>query len=171
MSAPVRTRFAPSPTGHLHVGSARTALFNWLHARHTGGTFVLRIEDTDQARNTEASRDAIFSGLQWLGLDWDEGSKVGGEYGPYFQSERNKVYDRYLAQLESAGRVYEDGDGAIRFRVPDGAITVNDIVCGTQTINLREQGTSRWDPVLKKTCRPIRIWSSAGRMVPTFSTS
>jgi glutamyl-tRNA synthetase len=150
MTAPVRTRFAPSPTGHLHVGSARTALYNWLHARHTGGTFVLRVEDTDQARNTEASRDAIFTGLEWLGLDWDEGPKKGGEFGPYFQSERNEIYDRYLAQLDSAGRVYEDGDGAVRFRMPDGVTTVNDIVCGRQTINLREQGASRWDPELKK---------------------
>ncbi len=150
MSAPVRTRFAPSPTGHLHVGSARTALYNWLYARHTGGTFVLRVEDTDQARNTEASRDAIFSGLEWLGLDWDEGPKAGGEFGPYFQSERNDIYDRYLAQLETTGRVYEDDDGAIRFRMPDDAITVNDIVCGTQTINLKEQGSTRWDAELKK---------------------
>ena len=94
MSTPVRTRFAPSPTGHLHVGSARTALYNWLHARHMGGTFVLRVEDTDATRNTEASRDAIFSGMEWLGLDWDEGPKAGGEFGPYFQSERNRYADR-----------------------------------------------------------------------------
>lgn len=150
MSTPVRTRFAPSPTGHLHVGSARTALYNYLHARHTGGTFVLRVEDTDAARNTEASRDAIFSGLEWLGLDWDEGPKVGGDYGPYFQSERNEIYDRYLAQLEAADRVYEDDDGATRFRMPDEAITVNDLVCGSQTINLKEQGSNRWDAELKK---------------------
>ncbi len=150
MSTPVRTRFAPSPTGHLHVGSARTALYNWLHARHTGGTFVLRVEDTDAARNTEASRDAILSGLEWLGMDWDEGPVAGGNYGPYFQSERKEVYDRYLAQLEASGRVYEDEDGALRFRVPDQAITVDDLVCGTQTINLKKQGSTRWDAELKK---------------------
>lgn len=150
MSTPVRTRFAPSPTGHLHIGSARTALFNWLHARHNGGTFVLRVEDTDAARNTEASRDAIFSGLEWLGMDWDEGPRVGGEYGPYFQSERNEIYDRYLARLEAAGRSYEDETGAIRFRMPDEPITINDLICGSQTINLKEQGSTRWDAELKK---------------------
>ncbi|NOX99437.1 MAG: glutamate--tRNA ligase [Verrucomicrobia bacterium] len=150
MSSPVRTRFAPSPTGHLHVGSARTALYNYLHARHTGGTFVLRVEDTDAARNTEASRDAIFSGLEWLGMDWDEGPKAGGDFGPYFQSERNEIYGRYLAQLESSGHVYEDDDGAVRFRMPDENVTVNDLICGTQSINLKEQGSTRWDAELKK---------------------
>lgn len=150
MSTPVRTRFAPSPTGHLHIGSARTALFNWLLARHHGGTFVLRVEDTDAARNTEASRDAILSGLKWLGMDWDEGPNVGGDYGPYFQSERNEIYDRYLAQLEAAGRCYKDESGATRFRMPDEPVTINDLICGSQTINLKEQGATRWDAELKK---------------------
>src|SRR6266446_10968893 len=81
----VRVRFAPSPTGFLHIGSVRTALFNWLYARHTGGTFVLRIEDTDTARNTEQSLRTILDGLRWLGLNWDEGHEKGGPYGPYFQ--------------------------------------------------------------------------------------
>src|SRR5262245_27122042 len=87
----VRVRFAPSPTGYLHIGGARTALFNWLYARHTGGTFVLRIEDTDTARNTQEAVDVILNGLRWLGLEWDEGPTTGdgkgpskGEYGPYF---------------------------------------------------------------------------------------
>lgn len=150
MPTPVRTRFAPSPTGLLHLGSARTALYNWLYARHTGGTFVLRVEDTDQARNTEASRDAIFSGLEWLGMDWDEGPKVGGDYGPYFQSERDDIYARYLTKLETSGHAYEDEEGAVRFRVPDAPITMTDLVCGTQNINLKERGSSRWDPELKK---------------------
>ncbi|MCF6313460.1 MAG: glutamate--tRNA ligase [Verrucomicrobiales bacterium] len=150
MSTTVRTRFAPSPTGHLHIGSARTALFNWLLARHTGGTFVLRVEDTDAARNTEASRDAIFSGLKWLGMDWDEGPQVGGDYGPYFQSERNEIYDRYLAQLEASDRAYKDESGATRFRMPDQPITIDDLICGSQTINLKEQGATRWDAKLKK---------------------
>ena len=88
MSSPVRVRFAPSPTGYLHVGGARTALFNWLFARHHGGTFILRIEDTDEARNTEAAMSAIFDGLRWLGLDWDEGPEAGGNHGPYYQSQR-----------------------------------------------------------------------------------
>ncbi len=107
----VRVRFAPSPTGSLHIGGARTALFNWLYARHTGGTFVLRIEDTDKARNTAEATQAIYDGLRWLGLDWDEGPQAGGEYGPYFQSEREAIYQRYLGRLEAAGLVYEEAGG------------------------------------------------------------
>src|SRR5918992_3654595 len=91
-SAPIRVRFAPSPTGYLHVGGARTALFNWLLARRHGGTFVLRIEDTDFARSSGAMVDGILDGLRWLGLDWDEGPEVGGPNGPYFQSERLDIY-------------------------------------------------------------------------------
>src|SRR5438445_8832086 len=112
----VRVRFAPSPTGFLHIGGARTALFNWLYARHTGGTFVLRIEDTDMARNTQEAVEVILNGLRWLGLDWDEGPAGGeaaggsegaglppeggapggalgskGDFGPYFQSQRGEI--------------------------------------------------------------------------------
>jgi glutamyl-tRNA synthetase len=101
----VRTRFAPSPTGYLHVGGARTALFCWLFARKHGGQFILRVEDTDEARNTDEARQAIFDGLAWLGLDWDEGPQAGGAHGPYFQSQRKPIYDAYLAKLEAAGRV------------------------------------------------------------------
>ena len=82
----VRVRFAPSPTGFFHIGSARTALFNWLYARHTGGTFVLRIEDTDKERNSEEFLNVIYNSLTWLGLNWDEGPNVGGNFGPYRQS-------------------------------------------------------------------------------------
>jgi len=102
MSRDVRVRFAPSPTGHLHVGGARTALFNWLYARHTGGTFVLRVEDTDQARNTPAARQAIFDALRWLGLDWDEGPPAAG----YRQTERFDLYRAHAQQLVAAGRAY-----------------------------------------------------------------
>ena len=84
----VRVRFAPSPTGYLHVGGARTALFNWLFARHHSGVFVLRIEDTDAARSTEAATQVILDALEYLGLDWDEGPGRGGDYGPYYQSQR-----------------------------------------------------------------------------------
>ena len=108
MSLPVRVRFAPSPTGYLHVGGARTALFNWLFARHTGGKFVLRVEDTDKARNTVEAVQVIYDGLRWLGLDCDEGPQVGGPHGPYFQSEREAIYQRYADQLIAAGRVYSD---------------------------------------------------------------
>ena len=105
MSSAVRVRFAPSPTGYLHVGGARTALFNWLYARHTGGTFVLRIEDTDKARNTDEAVRVILDGLRWLGMDWDEGPEVGGGHGPYFQSQREAVYLRYFERLRDGGHL------------------------------------------------------------------
>lgn len=102
----VRVRFAPSPTGALHVGSARTALFNWLFARHHGGAFILRIEDTDATRSTEESTRTILEGLRWLGIDWDEGPEVGGPYGPYFQSERLEHYQRFADELVKRGYAY-----------------------------------------------------------------
>ena len=112
----VRVRFAPSPTGFFHIGSARTALFNWLYARHTGGTFVLRIEDTDKERNTKEALQVLLKGMKWMGMDWDEGPDVGGNYGPYFQSQRQPIYDEYLEKLTAAGRTYEK-DGAIWFKL------------------------------------------------------
>jgi len=124
----VRVRFAPSPTGFFHIGSARTALFNWLYARHTGGRFILRIEDTDKERNSEAFLNVIYESLRWLGLDWDEGPVVGGfggdrrgsagggDYGPYRQSERGAIYAAHVERLREAGRVYEK-DGALWFRL------------------------------------------------------
>src|SRR5260221_14279573 len=102
----VRVRFAPSPTGYLHVGGARTALFNYLFARRHGGVFILRIEDTDAARSTEESVTAILDSMRWLGLEWDEGPGKGGAHGPYFQSERRTHYARHAAALEAAGRAY-----------------------------------------------------------------
>jgi glutamyl-tRNA synthetase len=112
----VRVRFAPSPTGFFHIGSARTALFNWLYARHTGGTFVLRIEDTDKERNSEEFLNVIYDSLRWLGMNWDEGPHVGGDFGPYRQSERDHVYKEYLEKLKAAGRTYEK-DGAVYFKL------------------------------------------------------
>jgi len=102
----VRVRFAPSPTGNLHVGGARTALFNWLYARNLGGTFVLRVEDTDQARSTRESEDAMVRDLKWMGLDWDEGPDCGGPYGPYRQSEREAIYKQLALQLVADGHAY-----------------------------------------------------------------
>src|SRR5256885_9131954 len=102
----VRVRFAPSPTGYLHVGGARTALYNHLHARRLGGTFILRIEDTDAARSTPESLAAIFDGMRWLGLTWDEGPEAGGAHGPYFQSQRGEHYRAHAETLRAAGRVY-----------------------------------------------------------------
>jgi glutamyl-tRNA synthetase len=129
----VRVRFAPSPTGMFHIGSARTALFNWLYARHTGGSFILRVEDTDAARNKQEYIDVILQGMKWLGFNWDEGPQLGGavkgEYGPYFQSQRGAIYKRYVDQLLSEGKAYES-DGAVRFRTPKTPVTVHDLICG-----------------------------------------
>ncbi|TQK31460.1 glutamate--tRNA ligase [Arthrobacter sp. SLBN-53] len=106
MNHPVRVRFCPSPTGTPHVGLVRTALFNWAYARHTGGTFVFRIEDTDAARDSQESYEAILDALRWLGMDWDEGPEVGGPYGPYRQSERSEIYREVITKLLDAGEVY-----------------------------------------------------------------
>lgn len=144
----VRTRFAPSPTGYLHVGGARTALFNWLFARKHGGTFILRVEDTDEARNTDEAKQAIFDGMNWLGLDWDEGPHKGGNFGPYFQSERTPIYDAWFQKLVDAGRVYEDG-GAWRFRFDRKPVTMNDLVCGEVTIDYRDESNTP-DMVVKR---------------------
>src|SRR3954468_4676282 len=166
---------APSPTGSPHVGLARTALYNWAFARHVGGTFVFRIEDTDKERNTQESYDSLFEVMGWLGLSWDEGPDVGGPYAPYRQSERSDIYADVLAQLYEGGFTYAcyctndevterrkasgskilgyDGfcreltaeqkeaflaDGrqpAVRFRMPDGEITFDDLVRGDITFH------------------------------------
>lgn len=135
----VRVRFAPSPTGFLHIGSVRTALFNWLYARHTGGTFVLRIEDTDTARNTEQSLNTILDGLKWLGLDHDE--------GPYFQSQRADIYRQRCRQLMDAGHAYER-DGAIRFKMPREPIVMNDLIAGKVTRELTDRELAEPDFVI-----------------------
>ena len=126
---PPRVRFAPSPTGYLHVGGARTALFNWLFARRHGGTFVLRIEDTDVERSSWDMVGGIVEGLRWLGLDWDEGPDVGGPHAPYFQSQRLEKYRERANALVSDGRAYHD-EGAIRFKVPPGQTRFVDLVHG-----------------------------------------
>ena len=164
----VRTRFAPSPTGYLHIGGARTALFNYLFTRKMGGTFVLRIEDTDQERHVEEAMQAIFSGMRWLGLEWDEGEGKGGAYEPYYQSKRGDIYDRYFEKLVQSGRVYEcpapnkrDKDGneipgtsegtvwRFRFR-RDGVMTLHDAVCGDISVDYRNEENTP-DMVLKRT--------------------
>ena len=132
----IRVRFAPSPTGYLHIGGARTALFNWLYARHTGGTFVLRIEDTDAARNSQEAVDVILNGLRWLGLDWDEGPITGdatgpskGDRGPYFQSQRKENYQKRVEALLAHGLAYEH-EGAIKFKMTREPILIPDLVVG-----------------------------------------
>jgi glutamyl-tRNA synthetase len=140
-----RVRFAPSPTGFLHIGGARTALFNWLYAKHTGGTFILRIEDTDAARNTQEAVNVILNGLRWLGLDWDEGpitpdatGPSKGDVGPYFQSQRKENYQRRVEALLSHGLAYEH-EGAIRFKMTREPIVVPDLVVGEVTRELTDR--------------------------------
>jgi glutamyl-tRNA synthetase len=132
----IRVRFAPSPTGFLHIGGARTALFNWLYARHLGGRLVLRIEDTDTARNTQQAVEVILQGLHWLGIDWDEGpltSDATGSYkgdrGPYYQSQRQDNYRRRVEALRAHDLAY-DHEGAIKFRMPREPIVVPDLIVG-----------------------------------------
>ena len=143
----VRVRFAPSPTGFLHIGSVRTALFNWLYARHTGGTFVLRIEDTDVARNTEQSLQTIFDGLKWLGLNHDE--------GPYFQSQRADIYRQRCRQLIDAGLAYEH-DGAVRFKMSREPIKMNDLIAGEVTRELTDREVQEPDfVIMRKDGNPV----------------
>jgi len=131
LSSDVKVRFAPSPTGYLHIGGARTALFNWLFARHNKGIFLLRIEDTDQQRSTEEATQAILDSMKWLGLDWDE--------GPYFQSRRLSIYKQHAEKLVALGKAFydtdEEGRKAIRFKMQDGATEINDLVHGTITFD------------------------------------
>jgi glutamyl-tRNA synthetase len=124
-----RLRFAPSPTGYLHVGGARTALFNWLFARRHGGAFILRIEDTDVERSQAEMVTGILDGLRWLGIDWDEGPEIEGPHAPYFQSLRLDRYRAAAKQLLDSGQAFEDG-GAIRFKVPPGKTQFTDSVHG-----------------------------------------
>jgi glutamyl-tRNA synthetase len=133
----IRVRFAPSPTGFLHIGGARTALFNWLYARHTGGKFILRIEDTDAARNTQQAVDVILNGLRWMGLHWDEGPLTSdatgpckGDRGPYYQSQRQESYRQRVEALLSRGLAYEH-EGAIRFKMQREPILIEDLVVGS----------------------------------------
>src|SRR5580765_5747970 len=141
----VRVRFAPSPTGFLHIGGARTALFNWLYARHTGGTFVLRIEDTGAARNTREAVEVILNGLRWLGLEWDEGPTTGdvkgpskGNQGPYFQSQRAEAYRRRVQELKDKGLAY-DHEGAVKFKMTREAVVIPDRVVGDVTRELTDR--------------------------------
>ena len=141
----VRVRFAPSPTGYLHIGGARTALFNWLYARHMGGTFILRVEDTDAARNSQEAVNVILDGLRWLGLDWDGGPLTAdatgpgkGDRGPYFQSRRKENYALRVEALLSRGLAYES-EGAVRFRMTREPVLVRDLVVGDVTRALTDR--------------------------------
>ncbi len=140
----IRVRFAPSPTGTLHVGGARTAIFNWLYARSQQGVFILRIEDTDQERSTEDSHQQILRALQWLDLDYDEGPGVGGEFGPYVQSERREIYDDYAQQMLDKGLAYrcyctpEELDAMRKKAIAEGRQKIYERVCRDLTAEERE---------------------------------
>ncbi|MCX5639139.1 MAG: glutamate--tRNA ligase, partial [Planctomycetota bacterium] len=174
----VITRFAPSPTGYLHVGGARTALFNWLWARRMGGIFILRIEDTDLKRNTLTATKQVINDLRWLGINWDEGPEVGGPNGPYLQSQRRDIYDKHIKKLLNEQKAYycfdteeeldalrsqqkgfiysrpkdfpdaKDAEKAraegrsvtVRFAMPDGTITVCDLIRGEVSFAAAELG-------------------------------
>ena len=151
-----RVRFAPSPTGYLHIGGARTALFNWLYARHTGGTFILRIEDTDAARNSQEAVDVILNGLRWLGLDWDEGPLTGdatgpgkGSFGPYFQSQRKENYQRRVEALLSRGLAYEH-EGAVKFKMQREPVVIQDLVVGEVVRKLTDREEEDPDFVIQR---------------------
>lgn len=133
----VRVRFAPSPTGFLHLGGARTALLNWLFARHYAGIFILRLEDTDRQRSTPEAVKNILESLRWLGLNWDEGPEAGGSYGPYFQMERLEFYRERAEKLISSGEAYKD-EGAIWYRIPEGETSFNDLLRGEIKFQNRE---------------------------------
>lgn len=140
----VRVRYAPSPTGLLHIGNARTALFNYLFARHYGGDFIIRIEDTDVARNVEGGVESQLKYLSWLGIDWDEGPDIGGDYGPYFQLQRLDLYKEYankLVEMDLAYYDYREGSDkpAIRMRVPDDRVyKFKDMVRGELQFDSKE---------------------------------
>jgi glutamyl-tRNA synthetase len=192
----VRVRFAPSPTGYLHVGGARTALFNWLYARRHGGAFILRIEDTDAERSSWDMVAGIVEGLRWLGLDWDEGPDVGGPHAPYFQSERLDKYRSAAEGLVASGHAYVD-EGAIRFNVPEGQTSFTDLVHGPigfdnehieKFVILRSDGhptyhlsvvvddidmaithVVRGDDHISNTPKQVLLYNAFGRPVPAFA--
>lgn len=140
----VRVRYAPSPTGLLHIGNARTAIFNYFFAKHHGGDFIIRIEDTDVLRNVEGGEASQLENLSWLGLDWDESPDKGGPYGPYRQLERLELYKKYSQELLERGFAYKDyregaTDYAIRFKVPEGKTYVfDDMVRGTLSFESKD---------------------------------
>ena len=154
-----RVRFAPSPTGSLHIGGAHTALFNWLYARRNGGSFILRIEDTDMERSTKEYEQSILDGMRWMGLDWDEGPDKGGDFGPYRQSERMHLYKKYAQQLLDEGKAYEK-DGAVFFKVvPGKELRFRDEVYGnldfkSENASVNQDGTIKDIVIMKRDGMP-----------------
>ncbi len=147
MMKPARVRFAPSPTGHVHLGSARTAMYDYLMAKQSGGQFILRIEDTDQKRYVKGAEEELMTGLRWLGLDWDEGPDVGGQYGPYRQSERKAIYQQYARQL------IEQGDAYYCFCTPEHLKAVRE-----------QQNHGKQQPRYDRTCRDLPLAEADARI-------
>lgn len=194
MESNVRVRFAPSPTGFFHIGSARTALFNWLFAKKMRGTFVLRIEDTDNERNSDEFLRMLMNDLEWLGLTWDEGPNKEGEFGPYFQSKRADLYNKYLEVLQNNGSVYEK-DGAIWLKVSGEMQVIDDIIRGKverleekDFVIFRSNGTPvfhfvnvvddismnithviRGEDHLSNTSKHIELYKAFGATIPKFA--
>jgi nondiscriminating glutamyl-tRNA synthetase len=139
MTKKIRVRIAPSPTGFVHVGTAYTALFNWAFARKTKGKFIIRIEDTDVKRHVKGAQEALFSDLKWLGIDWDEGPDKGGDYGPYCQSQRLKIYHKHAEELLKHNLAFKD-KGAIRFKNPFKSVSWQDAIRGKITFPGEEIG-------------------------------
>jgi glutamyl-tRNA synthetase len=155
MTKQVRVRYAPSPTGYPHVGNIRTALFNWLFARHHRGSFIVRIEDTDTARKVSGAVEAILDGLRWLGMDWDEGPEAGGDYGPYFQSERLKLYQ------DAAKRLVEQGDAYYCYCTPERLEAMR-----AEQIRLKQPpGYDRHCRELSATSSVLKLFSGAKRVI------
>ncbi|MFN8388959.1 MAG: glutamate--tRNA ligase family protein [Bdellovibrionota bacterium] len=194
----VRVRFAPSPTGPLHIGGARTALFNYLIARKLGGKFILRIDDTDRERSLPEYEADIKSSLHWLGLDWDEGPELGGEFAPYRQSERQARHIAAAEALVTSNAAYRDSEGVVRLRYPDSEIVVEDLICGRcvfhpnslgpEVILVRSDGTPtyhlasvaddidmrithviRGQDHLTNTAKHVLLFQGLGSALPTFA--
>lgn len=194
----VRVRFAPSPTGQLHIGGARTALFNYLLAKQTAGVFILRIDDTDLERSTKAFEEDILDSLKWLGLDWQEGPGAAQTYAPYYQRERIKQHLEKAQRLIASDKAYKDEEGVIRLRYPKETIVVEDLICGTccfepdalgnEPVIVRSDGTPTYhlasvsDDIDHKITHVIRgqdhltntakhkvLFESLGAEVPSFS--
>jgi len=179
MTAPVRVRFAPSPTGYLHVGGARTALFNYLFARRHGGVFILRIEDTDRERSTKEAVEAIFEGFRWLGLEWDEGPDKKGDYGPYFQSERLALYSAAAEKLRVEGKAYrcfcnpEDLKARREAALARGEPPKYDRTCSRRSAEESDARAARGEPHALRFFMPegATTWEDAVRGEVTFQNA
>ncbi|BAS09560.1 glutamate--tRNA ligase [Arthrobacter sp. Hiyo4] len=166
---PVRVRFCPSPTGTPHVGLIRTALFNWAYARHTKGTLVFRIEDTDSARDSEESYHQLLDALKWLGITWDEGVEVGGPHEPYRQSQRSDIYQDVIARLKAGGHIYESYSTPAEIEARHRAASRDPswVMTGLTVTSLRNS----WPSTRQKAARPCCAFGCRTRTSPSRTSS